>query len=142
MNPYNLLISCFIYIRLVPDIRLYNTILGNTPPPCANSYIPSISCNLILLIIHYNFKKSTLIECIHTIYWLAVSFTLNLSLLSDSTLLFSKIPNPPVKIHTFHRSAEIWLYRFYTIISKNLHLLTDYIQSINQLFHSHLICPL
>ena len=139
MIPYNILISCFIYIRLVPAIRLYTTVFGNTPPPCANPYIPSISCNLILLIIHYHFKKYTLIEWIHTIYWSYVSFTSELSLLSDSTLLFSKMPNPTVQIHTFHRSAAIWFYWLYTII-KNLPLLSDFILLTNQLFHLHLIC--
>ena len=95
MNPYNLLIRFFIYIRLVPAIRLYTTIFGNTPPPCANPYIPLISCNLIPLIIHYHFKKSTLIEWIHIIYLSDVSFTSYLSLLLDSTLLFFGNTPPP-----------------------------------------------
>ena len=46
--PYNLLIRCFIYSILVPAIRLYTTIIENTPPHCANPYIPSISYNLVL----------------------------------------------------------------------------------------------
>ena len=41
--PYKLLISYFIYIRLFPAIRLYTTIIKNTPSPCANPYIPLIS---------------------------------------------------------------------------------------------------
>ena len=32
---YNLLISCVIYIIIVPTIRLYTIISGKTPPPCA-----------------------------------------------------------------------------------------------------------
>ena len=86
VNPYNLLISCFIYIRLVPAIRLYTTIFENAPSHCANPYIPSISCNLILLILHYHLEKSPLIEWFHTIYWSAVSFTPDLSPRLESTL--------------------------------------------------------
>ena len=86
-------------------------------------------------------KKSTLIEWIHTIYWSAVSFTSDLSLILDSTLLFLEIPHPPVKINTFHRSAAIWFYWLYNIISKNLPLLSESIQYINQLFHLHHTCP-
>ena len=84
--PYNILISCFIYTRLVSAIRLYTTIFENTPPLCANPYIPSISWNLILLIIHYHFEKSPLDEWFHTIYWSDVSFIIYLSLWLDSTL--------------------------------------------------------
>ena len=58
-----------------------------------------------------------------------------LSLLSDSTLLLSKITHFPLQVHTFHWSAAIWFYRFYTIISENLPLLSDSIQYIDQLFH-------
>ena len=118
MIPYNLLISCFIYIRPFHAIRIYTTIFENAPLHCANPYIPLISCNLILLIIHYHFKKSTLIEWIHTLYWSTVSFTSDLSPLSDSTLLFSKMPHPTVQIHTFRRLAAIWFYWLYTIIKK------------------------
>ena len=71
VNPYNLLISCFIYIRPVHAIRLYTTMIENAPPHSANTYIPSISCNLILLIIHYHKK--------------------NLPLLSDSILLTNQL---------------------------------------------------
>ena len=105
--PYKLLISCFIYTIIVPDIRLYTTIFENTPPPCANLYISLISCNLIIFIIHYHFEKSTLVEWFHKIYWSDISFKSDLSLLSDSTLIFSKIPHPPVQIHTFHQSSAI-----------------------------------
>ena len=111
------------------------------PTPCANPYIPLISCNLILLIIRYHFEKYPPVKWFHTIYWSDVSFTLVLSPLSESTLLFSKIPHPPVQVHTFHQSAAIWFYRFYTIISKNTPLLSYSILSINQIFHLHLICP-
>ena len=54
MIPYNLLISCFIYIRLVLTIRIYTTIFENAPPHFANPYISSIRCKRILLIIHYH----------------------------------------------------------------------------------------
>ena len=46
-----------------------------------------------------------------------------------------------MQIHTFHLSAAIWFYWFYTIISKNIPLLSDSIQSIDQLFHLHHNCP-
>ena len=91
---------------------------------------------------HYHFEKHPLVEWFHTIYWSSVSFKSDLSLLSDSTLLYSKITQPPVQIHTFHWSAEIWFYWLYTIISKNIPLLSGSIQSIDQLFHLHQTCPL
>ena len=40
-----------------------------------------------------------------------------------------------MQIHTFHQSAAIWFYWLYTIISKNIPLLSDSIQSIDRLFH-------
>ena len=44
------------------------------PPPylLSSPYIPSISCNLIILIIHYPCKKYAVFEWFHTIYWSAV----------------------------------------------------------------------
>ena len=45
-----------------------------------------------------------------------------------------------MQIHTFHQSAAIWFYWLYTIISKNLSLLSDSIQYIDQLFHLHQTC--
>ena len=62
-------------------------------------------------------------------------------MLSDSTLLFSKMSHPTVQIHTFHRSAAIWFYWLFNIISKNLHLLSDSIQSIDQLFRWNKTSP-
>ena len=155
MIPYNLLIRCLIYIRLLPTIRIYTIILENSPPPLCESinsinhlqydsidftlffqntslfidsilsidlifllhwncpynqtlhyhfikyphtwaspYILSIICNLILLVLHYHFKKSPLVEWSHSIYWSAVSFASDLSLQPDSTLSFSNPPPP------------------------------------------------
>ena len=79
MIPYNLLISCFIYTILVPRVRLYTIIFEKTPPPCAIPYIPLMSCNLILLIIHYHFEKYPLVEWFHTIYQSAISYTSDFS---------------------------------------------------------------
>ena len=78
---------------------------------------------------------------IHTIYQSAISFISDLSLRSYSALSFSKFPPHPVQVHTFHKSAAIWFYWFYTIISKNLPLLIDSILSIDQLFHLDNTCP-
>ena len=100
MITYNILISCFIYTRLFPKIRLYTIIFENTPPPCASPYISLISCNLILLILHWHFEKSPLVEWFHTIYWSAVSLTSYLYLQSESTLSFSKIPCISMRVHT------------------------------------------
>ena len=36
--PYNLLISCFVYILFLPTIRLYTIVFENYPPPCAIPY--------------------------------------------------------------------------------------------------------
>ena len=55
-------------------------------------------------------------EQVHQINQSAISFTSDLSMLSDSTLTFSKMPHPTVQIHTFHRSAENGFYWLYTII--------------------------
>ena len=85
-----------------------------------------ISCNL-----HYHFEKSHPNRQLHSIYRSAVLFTADFSLQSESTLLFSEI-NPPIwGVHTFYQSAAIWFYWLYTIISKNLPLLIDSIQSID-----------
>ena len=131
-----------------------------------------IICNL-----HHHFEKSHPNRRFHSIYWLALLFTADLSLQSDSTLIFRKLPtllkesihsidklkydsidyslsfrkispcwvisyypliscfvyirivpeirlynsfskkpHPPVQVHTFHRSAVIWFYWFYTNI--------------------------
>ena len=118
MNPYNLLIRFFVYIIPIHAIRLYTTIFEKFPTPLCKSIhsvnqLQSDSIDYTL-----SFQKYTLIEWIHTVYWSAVSFTSDLSLLSDSTLLFSKISHPTVQIHTFHQSAAIWFYWLYTIIKK------------------------
>ena len=76
-----------------------------------------------------------------------LSFTPDLSVLSDSTLTFWKMPHPTVQIPTFHRSAAnvfYWLYtiiyikpvhaiRFYTTIFENAppHCANPYIPSIS-----------
>ena len=128
-----------IYIRPVHAIRIYTTIFENAPPHCANPYIPSISCKRILLIIHYHlhqtcpcyqtlhyhFRKcpTPLCKSIHSINQLqtdsidyTLSFTSYLSMLSDSTLPFSKMTHPALQIPTFHRSADNIFYWLYTII--------------------------
>ena len=130
-----------IHHTIPSTIILYTTIFGNQPPPLRSPYISLISWNLIILVIHYHFERSPLDDWFHTIYWSAVSFKSDLSLLSYSTLLFLKIPNPPVQIYTFHQSAAIWFYWLYNIISKNIPLLSDSIQYIDQLFHLNQTCP-
>ena len=109
-------------------------------PPLRIPYILSIIWNLIILIIHYNLKKSPLVQWFHTIYWSVVSFLSQLSLQSDYTLLFSKKFHPPVQVQTFHQSAVIWFYWLYTIILRNLSLLSDSMQSIDKLFRLHQTC--
>ena len=61
--------------------------------------------------LHYHFRKfpTPLYKFIHSIDQLqtdsidyTLSFTSDLSMLSDSTLTFSKMPHPTVQIYTFH----------------------------------------
>ena len=69
--------------------------------------------------LHYHFRKcpTPLCKSIHSIdqmqtdsIYCTLSFTSDPSMLSDSTLPFSKMPHPTVQIHTFHRSAANVLY--------------------------------
>ena len=89
----------------------------------------------------------------HSIYWSASIYTIIPLNLSISCTIYSRLVltiiiyttisgnQPPLwGVHTFYRSAAIWLYWLYTIISKNLPLLSDTIQYIDQLFHLNQTC--
>ena len=141
MIPYNVLISCFIYIRPVPTILLYTVISVNLPPSCVSQYNPLISCNLILLSIQYHFEKSPLIEWFHTMYGSDLSFVSDLSLQSDYTLPFSKKKPPHCESpYISSISCNLILLILHYYLEKSPFLIY-FIQSIDQLFHVHQICP-
>ena len=71
----------------------------------------------------------------------SIPYTICYVLHSYSTLLFSEITPPLWGVHKFHPSAEIWLYWFYNILLINIPLLSDSIQSIDQMFHLLHTCP-
>ena len=80
--------------------------------PCqAIPYNIFISCNL-----HYHFEKYHPNRRVHSIYRLAVIFTADLSLQSNSTLPLSKINPPPWGVYKFYLSVSIWFYWLYNII--------------------------
>ena len=97
-----------IYIRPVHAIRLYTIIFEND----SIDYSWSMDC------IVSPDRGGCILNRIRLqlINLSAVSFTSDLSMLSDSTLPFSKMPNPTEQIHTFHRSAANGFYWLYTII--------------------------
>ena len=64
----------------------------NSPLPCASPYILLYYAIWLYWFYTINFYKYLLVGWFHTIYLSDVSFTLDLLLLSDSTLSFYKIP--------------------------------------------------
>ena len=76
--------------------------------------------NLILLILHYYFENSLLLDWFHTIYWSAVLFTYYFYLQSDSTLSFSKITRPPVQFHTLFDHLQYDPINFTLLFRKDL----------------------
>ena len=89
--------------------------------------------------LHYYFRKcpTPLCKSIHSIDKLktdsidyTLSFKSDLSMLSDSTLLSSKIPRPTVQIHTFHQSSPNGICNLY--ISCNLYYHFERKSPLNQ----------
>ena len=151
MIPFNILISYFIHIRLVPTIRLYTIILENPSPPLGKSIhsIYQLQTNKIYFTL--SFQKYLLVDWFHTIYQSAVSFTSYLSprsdstlspIQSDSTLSFSKNSYPPRWFRTINHLVAIWFNWFYFIVSKQLHQTCPHNNTLhyipyNQTLHYH-----
>ena len=138
--PYNILIRYFIYTRLVPTIRLYTNIFENNPLPCANPYIPSIGCNLILLIIHYHLKNIPLLS--DSIQSIDQLFHLHQTCPFYQTIhyYFRKYPTPLWKsIHSIDQ-LQYDSIDYIPSFRKKIPLLIDPIQSIDQMFHLNITC--